>query len=480
MGAMVGGIGPLVGAQALNAAGNFVSLTLTAKELGPTDYGDYAVFLATALVFTQVSDAGLARAITLVSSRLSPESARHELSRTYATAWSVRVATHAGVIALFAAFAALMVALHQPLLAFFAAGSLAGLAASLALFAGGVLQAERRFLTLALLNGLPGMLRALLVIGLVATGRLGLGTAAAVYVIAPVLAVVLVGSQLGLLDLRGVRPGRVQLERLWRAGKWIALAAGLEVLYQRVDVIGLRLLSTPLQTGIYAGAFIFISAINFVILSVNAQAYPAMAAAAERRELAELREVFVASTALLVVVGVPLVCAVATVFPDASAGVLGPGYRSSAVPMRLLAVYGVVTVVQFNCGALFLALGKSSLVALWSLLLAVLEAVGVALAVPRFGAVGAAAAVAVAMAAMLPLSWTWVARLIGLAIPVRSLAATVLLSGAALAFLAVAAPSRPGLADVALKLVTWSVVTICAVAFSARQTQPLLAAARRR
>jgi O-antigen/teichoic acid export membrane protein len=478
--AVVGGLGPLVAAQAVNAAGNFVSLTLTAKQLGPTDYGEYAVFLATALVVTQVSDAGLGRAITLVCSRLSPESARQDLRQTYATGWSLRVATHVAVIILFAAFAAIALTAHRPLLAYFAAGSLAGLAASLALFAAGVFQTERRFLTLALLNGLPGVLRALLVIALAWSGRLGLGTAAAAYSLAPLLAVLLVSSQLGLLDLRSVRPGRAQLRRLWSAGKWIALAAALEVLYQRVDVIGLRVLSTSQETGIYAGAFLFISAINFVILSVNAQAYPALAAAAERRDLTELRQVFTASTALLVVVGVPLVCAVATVFPDVSTGVLGSAYARSVVPMRLLAVYGVATVIQFNCGALFLAMGRSSLVVLWSLLLVLVEGLGIALAVPRFGAAGAAAAVAVAMAAMLPLSWVWVTRLIGFAIPVRAIAVTALLSGAALLFLWVASPSRPGAADVALKLVVWAVVAAGALAVSARQTQPLLAAARRR
>jgi hypothetical protein len=73
-----------------------------------------------------------------------------------------------------------------------------------------------------------------------------------------------------------------------------------------------------------------------------------------------------------------------------------------------------------------------------------------------------------------------VTRLIGLAIPVRSLAVTALLSGAALAFLTVAAPSRPGPAGIALKLVVWAAVAACALAFSAGQTQPLLAAARRR
>lgn len=480
MAAVVGGLGPLVAAQAINAAGNFVSLTLTARRLGPTDYGEYAVFLATALVVTQVSDAGLGRAITLVSSRLSPASANQELRRTYATAWSLRVGTHVGVIALFAVFAVAAVAAHQPLLAYFASGSLAGLAASLALFAAGVLQAERRFLTLALLNGLPGVLRAVLVIGLVWSGRLGLGTAAVVYAAAPLLAVLLVSSRLGLLDLRSVRPGRTQLRRLWSAGKWIALAAGLEVLYQRVDVIGLRVLSTSQETGIYAGAFLFISAINFVILSVNAQAYPALAAAAERRDLGELRQVFVASTALLVVVGVPLVCAVATIFPDVSGGILGAAYARSAAPMRLLAVYGVATVIQFNCGALFLAMGRSSLVVLWSLLLALVEAAGIVLAVPRFGAAGAAAAVAVAMSLMLPVSWFWVTRLIGLAIPVRALAITALLAGAALLFLTLGSPAPLGLANVVLKLGIWGLVTAGALAFCARQTQPLLAAARRR
>jgi hypothetical protein len=84
------------------------------------------------------------------------------------------------------------------------------------------------------------------------------------------------------------------------------------------------------------------------------------------------------------------------------------------------------------------------------------------------------------MAAMLPLSWVWVTRLIGFAIPVRAIAVTALLAGSALLFLWVASPSRPGAADVAVKLVVWGAVAAGALAVSARQTQPLLAAARRR
>jgi O-antigen/teichoic acid export membrane protein len=476
---VVGGIGPLVIAQAVNAAGNFVTLTVTARHLGPTDYGEYAVFLATALVVAQVSDAGLSRAITLVASRLSPAQDRQELRRTYMTGWWVRAATHMTVICLFAMFTAIAVLTHHPLLAYFALGSLAGLAVSLALFAAGVLQAERRFHALALLNGLPGVLRALIVIGFALSGRLGLGTAAAAYTLGPVLALALVIMRLGLFDLRSVRPGQPQLRRLWVAGRWIALAAALEVLYQRVDVIGLRVLSTPTETGIYAGAFLFISAINFVILAVNAQAYPALVAAAERRDMTALRQVFSASTALLVAIGVPLVCAVATIFPDLATGVLGVAYERSVVPMRLLAVYGVATVIQFNCGALFLAVGRSSWVVMWSLLLALLESAGIVLAVPRYGAAGAAAAVAVAMLLMLPLSWAWVTRLIGFAIPLRALGVTAVLAGLALAGLGVASSPRP-LPDLVLKLVIWAAVAGAALLVSARQTHPLFVAARRR
>jgi O-antigen/teichoic acid export membrane protein len=478
-GGFVGGVGPLVAAQAVNAAGNFVSLTLVARRLGPAGYGEYAVFLATALVVAQVSDAGLGRAITLVASRLAPLGDRQQVREAYATGWLVRASIHAAAMAAFALVTAAALAAHRPLLAFFASGSLAGLGVSLALFAGGVLQAERRFRSLALLNALPGALRTAFVASLTAAGALDLGTAAAAYALAPVVAVALVLPRLSGHRPRLARPRQPQLVQLWSAGKWIAVAAVLEVVYQRVDVIGLRLLSTPAETGIYAGAFIFVSAINFLVLAVNALAYPALATAAARRDLAELRQVFAASTAALAQVGIPLVCAVATVFPDVAGGFLGGAYARSALPMRFLAVYGVATVVQFNCGSLFLALGRSTRMVLWALLLALLEAVGVALLVPRYGAAGAAAAVAAAMVVMLPVSWTWAVRLVGFALPLRALAATALLAAAALAALALLPPLGPG-PDLVVKSATWAAVAVAAVALGARQTQPLLVAARGR
>jgi O-antigen/teichoic acid export membrane protein len=472
------GLGPLVAAQAANAAGNFVSLALIARAIGPAGYGEFAVYAATALVVAQLSDAGLARAITLLASGDAERSRLGDLRAAYATAWALRGALHAAAIAGVATLAAVLLHAGLPLLAYFAAGSAAGLAVSLAQFAGGVLQAQRRFLAVAALNGLPGVFRVTMAVGLWSTGHLDLPAASVIYALSPLLAVAAVAPLLTIArpgDLTGSR--RRQVGRLWRVARWLALAGAFDALSQRVDVIGLRLFSNATQTGVYAGAYIFISSINFVVLSVNALSYPVLAAAAARGDWVEARRLASASTAILAVFGIPLVAAVVTVFPVIATTVLGSGYAPGAAVMPLLGVFGVAAVLQMNTPVVYLAGGRPGWVLRWSIGLAVADAAAVVALVPGHGAAGAAAAIAAGAALMLPVSWWSVHRLLGPTVPWRTLGLTAALVAPAAAALGII--RVPGVAlEVALAAVVWSAVTGTLVVLTARDTQPLLAATR--
>jgi O-antigen/teichoic acid export membrane protein len=467
-----------VAAQAANAAGNFISLALIARAVGPASYGEFAVFAATALVVAQLSDVGLARTITLLAASDAERARVGDLRDAYATAWTVRVAIHVAVTAGVALIAALLWAAGLPLLAYFATGSAAGLAVSLAQFAGGVLQAERRFIGVAVLNGLPGVLRMTMAGVLVVAGRLDLAAASAVYVLAPLLAVAAVAPLLPL-SLRGglATSRRAQARRLWKIARWLAVAGAFDALSQRVDVLGLRLFSNAIQTGVYAGAYIFISAINFVVLSVNALSYPLLAAATARDDWREARRIASASTAVLAVVGVPLVAAMVTLFPALSALVLGPGYAAGSAVMPLLGLFGVAAVLQLNTPVVYLAAGRPRWVLRWSMGLAAADTVAIVALVPGHGAAGAAAGIALGAALMLPVSWWSVGRLLGPAVPWRALGLTaaLVLPGAALATFAhrLGVPSQLGLG-----VVTWAAVTVALLTLTARDTQHLFAAAR--
>jgi O-antigen/teichoic acid export membrane protein len=466
------GLGPLITAQAVNAAGNFVTLALVARHLGPRDYGEFAVYIAMAFIVAALSDAGLARTITLIGSRASAQRTTSEIVDAYSTGWAARIGVHIAAMALFGGTAVFALALGQPIMAYFASGSVAGVAVSFSQFAGGILQAERRFTSLALLNGLPGPLRVIFVSGLAFAGSLDLATASIAYAAAQLVALAVVVPRLRLGGISVSRVRRRQLHQIWRVAKWVALAAAIELVYQKVDVIGLRVLSTPTETGIYAGASLFIAAVNFVILAVNALTYPALSTAAARGDLGEVRQLFGASTVVLTAVGLPLVGAVVTIFPIVAGPFLGHGYDRSVSLMPLLGIYGAASVIQFNCGALYLALGRPSYVLRWSLLLAALEIAGVVLLVPRLGAIGAAAAMALGMVLLLPASWASVIRLVGPAVPIRAMALASSVTAAGLLLLHLM-PAMPQVIGLAFLAGTWIVAAIIALALTARDTQAL-------
>jgi O-antigen/teichoic acid export membrane protein len=474
------GLGPLVVAQAANAAGNFISLALIARAVGPASYGEFAVFAATALVVAQLSDVGLARTITLVAASDAERSRLGDLRAAYATAWTARVAIHLAAVAAIGLLAAGLWRAGLPLLAYFVTGGAAGLAVSLAQFAGGVLQAERRFLAVATLNGLPGLFRMTMAAVLLATGRLDLAAASVIYVLSPLLAVAAIAPLLPL-SLRGGLAGwrRASAGRLWRVARWLAVAGAFDALSQRVDVLGLRLFSNAIQTGVYAGAYLFISSINFVVLSVNALSYPLLAAATAREDWAAARRIASASTAVLAVVGVPMVAGMVTLFPALAAVALGPGYAAGTAVMPLLGVFGVAAVLQLNTPVVYLAGARPGWVMRWSIGMAVADAVAVSALVPGHGAAGAAAGIALGAAFMLPISWWSVGRLLGPTVPWRSLALTAALVVPAAAVTTLAHRlSVP--AQLALGAVTWTGVTAALLALTAGDTQHLFAAARAR
>jgi len=474
------GLGPLVAAQATNAAGNFVSLAMIARAVGPASYGEFAVYAATALVVAQLSDVGLARTITLLASTDAERARPGDLRAAYTTAWTARLAIHLGAIAAVGCLAAVLWSAGLPLLAYFAAGSGAGLAVSLAQFAGGVLQAERRFLAVAALNGLPGTLRVAMAGGLWAAGRLDMASASVIYTLAPLLAVAAVAPWLPLALGGGLRGSRLApARRLWRVARWLALAGAFDALSQRVDVLGLRLFSNATQTGIYAGAYIFISAINFVVLSVNALSYPLLAAATARDDWGGARRIASASTAVLAVAGVPLVAAMVTLFPALAPAVLGAGYAAGSAVMPLLGLFGVAAVLQLNTPVVYLAAGRPGWVLRWSMGLAAADTLAIVALVPGHGAAGAAAAIALGTALMLPVSWWSVRRLLGPATPWRTLAITAALVVPG----AVTVTAGRGLGahgQLLLGAVTWSAVTVALLVLTARDTEPLFAAARSR
>lgn len=425
---IAGGLGPLVIGQFMNAGANFLVLAITAQLLGPASYGNFAVFLATSLIATQMSDLGLSRTVTLFGSRSRATGDLSAGESSYATALVFRLAFH-----LTAALAISFLYLvgrssGNALLQYAALGGLTGLVTSLATFEGGILQAEGKFVGLAVMTALPGMLRLPSILAASRLLRLTEETAMLAYLLPQAVVAIVFLRQMPLARRWWRLASRSELSTIWRVSSWLALAGVVEMAYQRTDVIGLRVLSTSRETGIYAGAFIFVSVINVLITAVNALIYPAMAAAGARGDKAALGRIFSAGTTLLASGGIPAILFVVTIFPNIVDLVLGPAYKASILVVDVLALYGVFAVVQYNCGGLFIAAGRPRLVSGVSLFLFSLQLIGIVVLVPRWGAIGAAVAVSIAMVGALPVSWYFVTRLVGSAVPVTALAAAASIS----------------------------------------------------
>ncbi len=173
----------------------------------------------------------------------------------------------------------------------------------------------------------------------------------------------------------------------------LAFTTVVTLLYLRADLFILASLRGAEEVGLFAASFRLFEAMFVFSGGIVAGSFPLLASRFGRRDLAEL-SAFVLR--LLLGVGLPAAIGLWLVAEPMLHFLFGPSYTEASEPLRFLAVALVAVFVNALTTHLLIASHRGRYL-VGATLIRLLVAIAVDLAlIPRFGAVGAAAAVAVA------------------------------------------------------------------------------------
>jgi O-antigen/teichoic acid export membrane protein len=178
------------------------------------------------------------------------------------------------------------------------------------------------------------------------------------------------------------------------------------------DILSLRFFGTPHDLGIYAAVFVFAGIFGLIFSSVVAYYVPVMCRAAGEGRIDRLKDYFMESADLLALIGIPAAMGVWAVSPTLFPLVFGEQYRASIAIWPILAVYSVCMVIN-HTGSVFFALEKLHIITIVTLGILISNLLFCSLLVPRYGAFGAAWAMAIGQVFSLIFCWALTYRLIG-------------------------------------------------------------------
>lgn len=395
----------LLGAQLLGAGASFAALAFVARRLGPQEYGAFYLFVAASLVLSQLLDLGLNRTVLPF---ISAGSGLEGRTVYFQAALRLRITSSAVASALLLLVVAIW---PTPQTRAYATASVLSGVLGLQLLYASAFQAEYRFGRLGFVLQLPGTLR-LLACLLVFAVLPEVSAVEAAFIGAALLATcasMLISPRWALIN--GVHIARPYYRTLLRVGGWVLAATFIEAAYQRVDLIWVANSLSPNIQGLYSAALTLLAPLFLLPTAVNLVIFAPLVKAVEERDAPALHRLFKSSTLLLAGLGLPAVGFVVVNFPDVGKALLGPKYLP-AWPLAIgLAPYVVLFLIHYNCGALFVALRRPSILFWTAVPILVTTIAGLTVLVPRFGAIGAAASMSLGALSSLIGSWAMVWRL---------------------------------------------------------------------
>lgn len=246
------------------------------------------------------------------------------------------------------------------------------------------------------------------------------------------------------------RPTRSRAWALLRGGLPIGVAGLLFVLLLKVDILMLSFLANDHEVGLYAAAYRLIEGTQFIAWSFDAAMLPWLArtAAPARGYMLGLK---LQSTVLL-----PMAL-IAACFAAPIVGLLyGDGFADAALPLTLLAPTIALYGLQTFSATLLIARDSPGVFGRIAGVVAVQNIACNAVAIPLWGADGAAAVALSSSALMALLTILFASRRAGGLAPVRAFAGP-LVAGAALTAVALLVPLAPVFAG-ALALIAYAAV----------------------
>jgi O-antigen/teichoic acid export membrane protein len=379
----------MLGSRALGHGASFLVTVLVGRQLGPVALGLYAFALVVATLLSEVPGAGL----DLSAVRLG---ARDWITRPARVRGVLLVAaTTKGVWTLGVASALLLLAeplgrlLGRPELASpLRFGAITGVALAMTEYLFATLQIQERFGRILVVNVIAAASRLVPVAFLVRAGAFTLPRALLV-----LTAAACATCAAALLAVWRPWRGPVELDRgsareLLTVGRWLVLSAVINALSNNLDVLTLAQFAGSFQTGIYTSGRSLALPLLLVSGAVGAILVPRLsrlaateAVAAEVHRIARLAN---GAAALLAVTAI-------TLGPPLVPLVFGPRYVEAIPVFRLLAVVYCVQIATWPRLAVLLVFHhRPDLIPRVSLLGLSTGGFGYLLAVPRFGAVGAA------------------------------------------------------------------------------------------
>jgi O-antigen/teichoic acid export membrane protein len=235
--------------------------------------------------------------------------------------------------------------------------------------------------------------RAVAVIALVELGRLGAGSAVAVYVFAPYVAYA-AGLLLMPRDvIRPTLPSGVEVTTVLRAASWVAAATAVGAVYERLDLFLLARFRSETEVGLYGGAMFLASIPDFIDGCVQTVLAPRVAPTHAARRFNQLNRQYLQFA-------IPLGLLAGLIAVGLGGwGVrtfLSTGYAGSIGVFRLLVVGTLFNLmVTPLSSALLNYVAPRASATITAVGLAIVAIGGLAV-IPRYGAIGAAGTIVTA------------------------------------------------------------------------------------
>lgn len=378
---------------------NFLGYAVLARALNPVDFGLYAVAMAVLQILETVARLGLSNGVLRLGSK-HPDSSSPQFREVLTQ--SILIATGSGLAVGILLFGAAQVAstslFGKPGLAPFLQGFAIALPllCALRVVAAATRLSLRTKYSVYAADVVPALTHLLLLSLLLNTPRIG-QVAVASRVASFAIALVC-----GLLFLGRLFPGwlavsRIRAESARRLLSFSAPTALTSILMGTLvstDRVFLGIFRDASEAGVYQAAAQVAVVMTFLLAAVNAIFAPLAAAAHQRGEISILTDTFRVSTRWGLYLSLPLFLAIGAAPETLLSAVYGPRFGAAAVPLMILMIGQLANVATGCAGSLLNMTGHPRQ---WLSLAAC--AVGLnlifnALLVPRWGAVGAAAATA--------------------------------------------------------------------------------------
>ncbi len=203
--------------------------------------------------------------------------------------------------------------------------------------------------------------------------------------------------------------------QLFHFSKWILLNNIAVFLRHRSADIIVGGYAGPHALGLFSTAY-EISNLPTTELSapINRALFPGYAKMGQ--DVATVRQNYLRVTGLIALVALPAALGIATIAPLLVPVLLGSNWLEAVPLVQILAVFGALTVIQNNNGAVLLALGKPQIVTGLAAFSGVLFLPMLVLLTMRYGAAGAAWANIFAAIAIIPINYIYINRVLNLQI----------------------------------------------------------------